>query len=341
MSITRRSFMQFVMPVTLLACVGRKMNGSEEPKSFIMTVRGPVETDDMNFTLTHEHLFSIFGLPAEERTDYDIKELEATVLPYLQEAKSVGCETIVDCTAAYFGRNAGILKVLSEKSNLHLVTNTGIYGAANGRYIPAYVHTETNERIASRWINEWKNGIDNTGVRPGFIKLGINSGPLSLIDKKLIQAGAITHMATGLTIAVHTTDNTEAAFEQLNILKDYGVSPSAWIWTHAHVVTKIESLIAAAKMGAWISFDGYRIEKNEQFMQGIRSMKKSGYLEQVLLSHDTNSYPKKGDVTPTSSLSIFTHFIPDLIKSGFKKSEIDQITIINPTNAFAVKIRKI
>lgn len=340
MLISRLSFFQIVMPFTLYSCISHRAHTSKQVAGSIMTVSGPIGTDSMGFTLTHEHLFSIFGMDAEENTTYHIDELLSTVLPFLQKAKAAGCKTIVDCTTMYFGRNVDILKTLAEKSGLHILTNTGIYGAANGKYIPPYAYTETAEELANRWIDEWKNGIDQTGIRPGFIKLAINSGPLKAIDKKLLQAGALTHLATGLTIAVHTTDNAEAAFQQLTILREYGVSPEAWIWTHAHVLTKNEPLLEAAKMGAWISFDGYQPQKKERFLQGLHTLKEAGYLNRVLLSHDANSYPQKGKTPSRSSLSIITDFIPALLADGFTESDIDTLTVTNPANAFEIKIRR-
>ena len=52
------------------------------------------------------------------------------------------------------------------------------------------------------------------------------------MDAKLVRAAARAHLATGLTIAVHTGP-AEGAFEQMEILKEEGVDPSAWIWVHA------------------------------------------------------------------------------------------------------------
>jgi phosphotriesterase-related protein len=324
----------------MYGCVSQKQKQVKEAESFIMSVNGQIPAADIGLTLPHEHLFSIFGLPAEENPEYNLEELLATVLPFLQEAKAAGCKTIIDCTAAYFGRNVRILKTLSDRSGLNIITNTGIYGAAGGKYIPQHIHSETAEQIANRWIREAKEGIDGTTIRPGFIKLGVNAGPLTDIDKKLITAGAMTHLATGLTMAVHTTDNTQAAFQQLEMLRELNVLPSAWIWTHAHDVNSNEPLIKAAATGAWISFDGYQEQKQDRFLSGIKALKNEGYIKQILLSHDGNGYPQRGKLPSRLSLSIFNHFLPILKSAGFTQEEINQIMISNPATAYAVKIRK-
>ena len=65
-----------------------------------------------------------------------------------------------------------------------------------------------------------------------LIKTGVDQAPLSAMQGKLIEAAALTHLATGLTIGVHT-GNGDAANEQLKILDAKGVGPSARIWIHA------------------------------------------------------------------------------------------------------------
>lgn len=336
----RRSFFQLTAPLITYGCVSQKRKKDPVAGGFIMSVTGQIPASAMGITLPHEHLFSIFGLPAEQHPEYNIEELLATVLPFLEKASATGCKTIIDCTAAYFGRNVEILKVLSDKSGLNIITNTGIYGAAGGKYIPGYIHSETSDAIANRWIKESKEGIDGTTIRPGFIKLGVNAGPLKDIDRKLIIAGAMTHLATGLVIAVHTADNTEAAFQQLDILREQNVSSSAWIWTHAHVVSSNEPLIKAAALGAWISFDGYQEDKQERFLSGIEALKTRGYIKQILLSHDGNGYPQKGKLPSRLSLSLFNHFLPILKKFGYTHEEINQIMVNNPASAYAVRIRQ-
>ncbi len=116
---------------------------------------------------------------------------------------------------------------------MQIITNTGFYGAANDRYVPQVAYQKTPEKIAEIWIDEFKNGIQDTEVKPGFIKTAIDGDGLSSIDAKLVRAAAITHRETGLTIAVHTSGNVEGARKSLQILKEEKVAPEAWIWVHA------------------------------------------------------------------------------------------------------------
>ena len=82
----------------------------------IMTVTGPIDPEAMGTALPHEHIMSIFGGEPDYRPSYDVPKLLDTVLPYLESIKKLGCETIADCTAAYFGRAPLLLRQIAERT---------------------------------------------------------------------------------------------------------------------------------------------------------------------------------------------------------------------------------
>lgn len=305
----------------------------------VMTVAGPIPAEELGLALTHEHIMSNFGGDPRRVGGYDEAALKAQVVPYLRSLRYDGVQTVVDCTTAYFGRNVGVLRELAHASGLQLITNTGWYGAAKGRYIPERAFALTAAEIAAEWIAEFKDGIDGTTVRPGFIKLAINAGELQPIDRKLLRAAALTHLATGLIIAVHTRDNVAAAEDQLNLWEQAGVSPSAWIWTHAQPVADSADLVAAARRGAWISLDGVKADpvENERLLTHLLALREAGLLDRVLLSHDGNGFPSGGPVRPFDALT--NTYLPNLREMGFTEAEIEQLTITNPREAFTPRVR--
>jgi len=310
----------------------------QERQGKIYTVGGSIRPSKLGFCLTHEHVMSNFGGEMALDPGYDQQKLFGQVLPYLKKVKSLGADTLVDCTTAYFGRDVKILQKLSAQSGLQLMTNTGYYAAASDRYVPKHAYEEDAETTARRWLDEWKNGIEGTGIFPGFIKVAVDGGSISEIDAKLFRAAAKTHRQSGLTIACHTGNNPEAARQELETLKEEGVSSGAWIWTHANQSEKAEPLLAAARAGGWISLDGVRENSIDHHLALLKDLKKAGYLKQVLLSHDGNSFPRGGAIRPYDA--IFTDFIPRLRQEGFSQKEIRQITVLNPRKAFTINIRK-
>lgn len=304
----------------------------------INTVNGSVFSKEMKLSLTHEHIMSNFGAEISKTGDYDEAALFTQVVPYLIRLKSMGVQTIFDCTANYFGRRADLLQKISDSTGIQIVTNTGIYGAAKDRYVPEFAFTSTSEELANNWIQEFENGIDGTDIKPGFVKLAFDEGSPSEIDLKLFKAGILTHLATGLTLAVHTSNNPEAAAAQMKLLAESGVGNDAWVWGHANFITEMEVLLAAAEKGAWISLDGVNSSNTIEYLEKLSLFKSKNLLHKVLLSHDGNGYPRGGAIRQFDA--IFTALIPAMLDNGFTQSEIDQILIENPKKAFEIRVRK-
>ncbi|TVQ03636.1 MAG: phosphotriesterase [Balneolaceae bacterium] len=323
--------------MSILLLTGCLPEDTDEQLSVIHTVHGQVDAREIGFTLSHEHLMSNFGMPIEETFEYGETALYSQVIPYAKKVKELGVNTIFDYTANYFGRRVDILKTISDSTGLQIVTNTGIYGAADDRYIPDYAYHETSEELAARWIDEFRNGIDGTGIRPGFIKLAFDDGEPSEIDTKLFEAGVITHLETGLTIAVHTGSNLAAVQTQFEILEKYSVSPEAWIWTHANWHDDTGFLLSVASMGGWISLDGVKEENTDEFISRLEAFRDAGLLHKVLLSHDGDAWPMGGEIRPFHA--IFTHLLPAMRENGYSENAIHQILSDNPSQAYSIKKR--
>ncbi|MFO0891767.1 MAG: hypothetical protein U0790_21835 [Isosphaeraceae bacterium] len=229
---------------------------AEPPAGHVMTVRGPIQAGSMGVTLPHEHvLVDFIGAEKVSPSRYRTDDVIAAALPPLRRITSLGVSTFIDCTPAYLGRDPQLLRSLSDRIGLHILTNTGYYGAAAEKYLPAHARAESADRLAERWLREWRSGIGDSEIRPGFIKIGMDRGPLTENQRKLVRAAARVHRESGLTIAAHTGDGAATA-EQLKILVEEGVSPSGWIWVHAQSEPDPETHAKAARAGAWVEFDG-------------------------------------------------------------------------------------
>lgn len=309
----------------------------------IITVMGPIEPEEMGTTLIHEHVMvDWIGADLTGYHRWDKDKVVERVLPFLKEAKKHGVGTFIDCTPALLGRDPFVLKKLSEKSGLHILTNTGYYGAKNNKFISVEALHATPEKLASEWIDEFENGIDSSGIRPGFIKISVDPDTtLSEMHQKLIRASALTHLKTGLTIVSHTGPDSPA-LAQLEILMEMGVSPEAFVWTHAQSGT-MQGYLEAAKQGAWISLDNVskQPERISWYVETLSKLKAQNVLSQVLISHDAGWYDvgqeKGGDFKPYTA--VFTELVPELRKFGFSQNDIDMLLVENPKRAYKVQIR--
>jgi len=312
--------------------------------SRIMTVRGWCPAGSMGIVLAHEHALANFAAYEKTRSaphPYSDKEVMSVVLPRLVRLKARGVSTFVDATATFLGRDPVLLRKLSIASGLNILTVTGNYAAFDGRFLPPWAYSDTPSQLAERWIGEWRNGIDGSGVRPGFIKLGFNGGPLSPVERNLIRAAAIAHLRTGLTIGAHTGP-AAAAFPQLEELERAGVHPSAWIWIHAQNEPDLAQHVAAGRRGAWVEFDGIDPKSIDLHLRAVLNMADAGLLGRVLISQDAGWYSvgeRQGGNSARSYETVFDQFLPALRGHGFSDAEIDQLLIRNPAEAFAVGVR--
>lgn len=324
----------------ILQAAGDASGRGESDAPVIRTVRGDISASELGRTLPHEHvLVDFIGADAISPARYDPDAVFGSVLPHLQQARRLGFRSLLECTPAYIGRDPALLARLSAATGLNIITNTGLYGARQNRFIPAAAHSTPAAELARNWMDEARHGIDGTGIRPGFIKSGVDSEPeLSPLHRRLVVAAALTHAETGLTIAIHTGRG--PGLEELEILHEHGVGASAFVWVHAQGA-RDDELFAAADKGAWISLDGINRPTLQRHLHLCTELKRRGHLGRTLLSHDAGWFdpgkPEGGTFRPFELLS--TAFVPLLRENGFSQAEIDRMTIANPAEAFALRKR--
>lgn len=350
---SRRAFLAFAVLSAAAAGVGVRVLAAEspEPAAEWMTVTGPIRTLPAPGILPHEHVTTDFlgaeKLPAPR---YDRDLAFERIVPHLEKLRARGVGLLAECTPAHIGRDVDLLKRLSEASGVRILTNTGYYGAVENKYLPRHAWTESVGQLSDRWLREWTDGIDGTGIRPGFIKLGTGNGPLPELHVKLLKAACRTHRESGLTIAMHTGDG-QAARDEVKWLVQEGILPSALIWVHAqNDPGPIQ--IELARRGVWISLDGYSLATRnpERYRNFLVAHREAGTLGRVLLSHDDGwavqgEKPSGSDLAlfgngnPAPYVSIFERLLPDLRQAGFREEDLTLLTRTNPTDALRIRRR--
>ena len=205
---------------------------------------------------------------------------------------------------------------------------------------------------AQIWIKEFNEGIEGTGIRPGFIKIGLDykdKQKLTPLDEKIVRAAAITHRETGLTIVSHS--GTEAmALACLEVLKSEGVAPGAFVWTHAQNSLSGEHEHIASH-GAWVSIDGMgsiRVDPDSgdtlqlsRYVDYLVNLKQAGMLDRTLISHDAGWYTVGEENTEMSRpyTALFKYVVPSLKDKGFTAFDFDQLLVQNPKTAYTIRKR--
>ncbi len=324
--------------------------------NIIMTVRGPISASELGMVLSHEHVVGSFTKKAEIGK-YDRDSVVAAMLPLLRAIKERGFAGLVETTPVDLSRDVVALLRLARATDLHIVTNTGNYGGFGDGLLLPYGFTESADQLAARWVKEFEEGIEDTGIRPGFIKIAVDPGPLSEIDRKLAQAAARAHLQTGLTINSHTAEAV-AALDLISTLRSEGVDPSALIVTHSDEIADQEIHFQIAEAGAWVSYDhvGRPNHTIEEHVGLIKAMLDKGYGHRMLISHDsvwydvsdpggwmefggTRMHPALGGAPWATTIS--DELVPALESAGVSKADIRMLFVDNPANALTIRIRNL
>jgi len=279
--------------------------------------------------LVHEHVMVDFvGADRIQPGRYDPKDVVRAAVPKLEEVRRLGCRRLLECTPNYLGRDPGLLVKIGRAAGIEIWTNTGLYGASGHRYLPRFAFQETAGQLARRWVGEFEKGVD--GVKPRFVKIGVNAAPLDEADRKLARAAAITSRATGLTVASHTGGGA-AALEQIAIFEQERVTPSRFVWVHAQSEEDHAFHERAARAGAWVEFDGIAPRTAYAHLECVRFMAARGLLEKTLISQDAGWYhvgkPGGGDYRGYTFL--YTSFLPRL-----EPAWVRALMVENPAKAF-------
>ena len=318
---------------TLLAATGCQSLRPRGP--VIQTVLGPIPANEFGFALIHEHIMCDFiGAERTGRHRWKVDEVLRTMQPHVEALRKSGVTGFVDCTPAYIGRDPRVLKRLAIDTGLHIVTNTGYYGGANDKFVPRHAYTETEEQLADRWIAEWRNGIEDTGVKPGFIKIGVDEakdGQLSEIDAKLVRAAALASAETNLAVVCHTGGGPAG----LAAAKLFDGSKRKFVVAHSDG-HGLDINKQVADLGAWVSFDAISRKPIETHLELVRTMIDYGAADRMLLSQDNGWYA----VGESQKIRPFTYlpetFVPALKSAAIDEQFIYKLTVNNPAAAFAI-----
>ena len=163
----------------------------------VQTVTGRVRPEALGRTLVHEHV--LIGYPGWNLDPFAPRyvraEAMARAVDQLQELRDLGVETFVDPCPMDLGRDVEFLAELAQKSRMQIVCTTGAYFEAEGithtfRYLPI-------EEITAIYIKEITEGIGDTGIRAGAVKIATGAHQVSEYERKLVQAGARAARETG------------------------------------------------------------------------------------------------------------------------------------------------
>jgi len=299
----------------------------------VMTVRGPVDANQLGVTLTHEHLL-IDLYRVTSIGDHLLDDPEIAI-EELRPFKEAGGRSLVDLTSEGLRRDPLALRHISEESDVHVIMGGGWYRQP---FYPEYINTQPTNALADYLVKEIEDGVEDTGIRPGVLgEVGTEKDRFTPAMERVFRAIARAHRRTGLPIFTHTSAGTLGE-EQLDLLEEEKVDLRRVVIGHADGKMNHNYHAALARRGAYVGFDRIGrplIGPDHRHVSAIMDMAKAGLLEHVLISQN---------VTKKSNLHYFggegydyvlTVFVPQLKEAGLADEQINTLLVDNPRRVLA------
>jgi phosphotriesterase-related protein len=311
----------------------------------INSVLGPLETADIGYTLSHEHvLVTSAGIQYVYPEFIDREGTIARAVADLKTAYSEGLRTIVDVTTIDLGRDIRMLEQVSRESGINIICATGTW-----RDIPRVFWSASPDMVAPLYIREIEEGIEGTGIKAAIIKVANDVGGVTPEGEIILRAAARAQKATGVPISTHTWAPERVGEQQVRIFEDEGVDLNRVYVGHSNDTTDTEYLIGLLEKGVWIGLDRYpgrQTEHTPDWIGRTETAKKlidAGYGHRIMLGHDwsvTLSIASKEmqeqrlKYNPDSYLFITRNVVPKLKELGATEEDIQNIFVNNPRNFF-------
>jgi phosphotriesterase-related protein len=310
----------------------------------IQLTDGTIKQGDLGRTLIHEHV--LIGMPG---WNLDLKaprfvraEAMSRAVDRLQELRDYQCQTIIDPCPMDLCRDVEFVAEAAQRSGVNVVCATGVYSEGAG--IPYTFRSMPREDIIALYLKELTEGVGETGIKAGVIKIATGEGPATEYEQKMIGVAAEVARLTGVPLISHT--HAAHGHQQVDLVEQHGSRADCLVVGHSGDRDDSPYQISLAQRGAFVGLDRFGMEEtflsDELRMKNLLQLVEAGHRDNILISHD-NAICFLGRVAlefertmPNWSVThIFKRIVPRLIELGLPPADIDAILIDNPRRLFA------
>jgi phosphotriesterase-related protein len=309
----------------------------------VQGVLGPIESEDLGFTLMHEHIMIANWSMRQSFPDWvDTEKVIEFASAELVKAREAGVQTVCDLTPINIGRDIHVIHETAARAGMNVIASTGFY-----YHEEAWLEAWPPEKLVEWLIRDITDGIQGTKMKAGLIKCATNTAGVTEYNAKLLRTAAQLHRATGVPISTHTDVACEAGLAQQDVFEEEGVDLSRVVIGHCGDSKDIEYLTKILERGSFIGMDRFGLDMilpTEERVGVIAELCRNGWADQIVLSHDAcchiDFFP---DVDPTVSAAMlpnwnFRHVpndvVPALRKNGVTEEQILALTVTNPRRIF-------
>ncbi len=308
----------------------------------VETLRGPVDTADLGFTLMHEHVFVHGqGVPENFPSVWNEEKETADAREKLAELAGAGVDTIVDLTVMGLGRDIPRLRKVVGEIPVNIIVATGVY---TYNELPWYFQNRDEDAMAELFVRDITEGIQGTDVKAAILKCATDEPGLTPGVEKVLRAVARAHRRTGVPISTHTHPGTKRGLEQQRIFKEEGVDLGRVVIGHSGDSEDLDYLQALIDAGSYIGMDRFGLDvflETERRIATIVKLCDLGYANRMVLSHDASCYIDMFPMELIRSNVPNWHFrhisedvLPALREAGVTDEQIQVMTTENPRRIF-------
>ena len=238
-------------------------------------------------------------------------------------ARGHGLAAVVDLSADGFGRDVRACRRIGAAAGLHVVCATGYYWDP----IPEYAEQASEDALYSRMVRELTEGIDDTDIRCGVIKIGSGAQAPCPTTGRIFDAAARAARVSGAAVVTHTT-RPEQAHWQIARLRAAGLDPARMLISHMHGFGNVADLRAIAATGVTMGIDQIGFSKGpsyDDYADLVAGACAAGLGRQLVISSDMARHTRLRRHGGTSYGTIFVEFLPRLRARGVGEADIDMM----------------
>ncbi|MCF3120367.1 phosphotriesterase [Streptomyces arenae] len=298
----------------------------------VRTVLGDIAPGGLGVCDAHDHLFIRSPrLPGQEMDSADAAAGE------LAAFRAVGGQSVIQWTPHGMGRRAGLLPELSRAAGVRLVASTGLHQAAH--YTTELLDRLREQGLAELFVRELTEGIGDSDVRAGMIKVAGGFHGLDAHARWTMEAAAEAHHATGAPIAVHLELGT-GALDVLDLLcGELAVPAHRVILGHLNRSPDFAAHLQAARSGAHLAFDGPSRAHHAtdwRMPDAVRSLTEAGFADRILLGGDTTTSAARS-VHGGPGMPHLLRRVRHRLELAVGEETVTRILTVNPGRAFGVE----